>query len=319
MRISGDFRVEDVLTIEPCTRVELDGRVFVHDGGRIEARGSADCPVTFTSLKGSPGPGDWTYLDYEPTADNGSVFEHTIFEYGGNEHGLFAGNGEVEVAFRDVTVRHTEALGLDLRELDIVELSGAHFEDNPAHPFEIHGTDMGGIAEVTALDVQEPRILVSQGGGRAILSSDDTWSPQSIPDELTGELTFAADYVMEPGVHLMAPASARYFVRDGGTLSLLGTAEDPVILESAGDDPLPGDWEAVNFEGSSNTGRLWSHASSATGAGARSGWSTCTPTRCSRWSPSPSSGTRAATSTTEGPSPRRTPSMSPAHELQTVG
>ena len=72
------------LTIEPCSTIQIDTKIRVLSGGSIEAIGTPDCPITFTSVEEDPLPGDWERLDILEGADNGNVFEHVVFEYGGS-------------------------------------------------------------------------------------------------------------------------------------------------------------------------------------------------------------------------------------------
>jgi hypothetical protein len=67
----------------------------------------------------------------------------------------------------------------------------------------------------------------------------------------------------------MAPDS-RIIVEDGGSLDLLGTEADPVLIESAAEIPMAGDWNQVTFKSASD-GSLWQHATVRHGGGNGSG------------------------------------------------
>lgn len=95
--INGDFRIEALLTIEQdviVKNLDNNGRILVHEGGAIQAIGTADKPIIFTSqfddMHGGdntgdgptlPAPEDWGNI--ELTEVSGSVFSHCHFFYGG--------------------------------------------------------------------------------------------------------------------------------------------------------------------------------------------------------------------------------------------
>jgi len=76
------------LTIDPGATVKFKSGCRLHIGyrnsrGALFAQGTDALPITFTSVKNFPKPGDWPGLYfYNGTADGMSVIEHCIVEYG---------------------------------------------------------------------------------------------------------------------------------------------------------------------------------------------------------------------------------------------
>ncbi len=90
------------LTIEPGVRVEfyqetdqhLDDKFSITIDGQLIAIGLESKPITFTSARSKPEPGDWNYIEFTEKAVaaryteegqylSGSIFQHVIVEYGG--------------------------------------------------------------------------------------------------------------------------------------------------------------------------------------------------------------------------------------------
>jgi len=53
--------------------------------GVLVAKGTADKPITFTSAKATPAPGDWVGVYVRYTPSTGNAIEHAILEYAGAE------------------------------------------------------------------------------------------------------------------------------------------------------------------------------------------------------------------------------------------
>ncbi|MBN2189100.1 MAG: hypothetical protein JW699_06575 [Chitinispirillaceae bacterium] len=94
-----DFYVENTLTIRPGTVIKFhpDGPYMMLGGsGTVNAQGTIDSPVVFTSMKDDahgadnngdgaatvPAAEDWYFVNMNGT--NGSIFSHCHFYYGGN-------------------------------------------------------------------------------------------------------------------------------------------------------------------------------------------------------------------------------------------
>lgn len=247
-KFGGDLHVSAKLTIEPCTTVQVGARIFVENGGAIEAIGTEECPIIFTSPKATPAPGDWTYIDIKDDADNGNVFDHVIFEYGGNEHGIVTLRGGA--SFRNSTVRHTTHEGLELHNGRVLEFTNMTFEDIPSHPFGISSNDTEVVDGVTTTDVQDATIHVANG----TMTRDGSWEPQSIPYQLFGDIHFQAGLEIQAGTHIQIAPSSRFFVEQGGSIKTLGEDGNQVIIESANDTKVAGDWQQFNFKDTADSG-----------------------------------------------------------------
>jgi parallel beta-helix repeat protein len=94
--IDSSLLVEEgkTLTIEPGVVVKFNTGKGMQVDGCLIARGTEENPITFTSNKASPAPGDWvnilftdpaidTVYDESENYSNGCILQHCIVEYGG--------------------------------------------------------------------------------------------------------------------------------------------------------------------------------------------------------------------------------------------
>lgn len=83
---------EDVtLTIDPGVEIKFDGNFYIRADGTLNAQGTSQNLITFTSNKNNPSPGDWSVL----RLSNNSVLNYCEIEYGGGPDGSPSGWGAV--------------------------------------------------------------------------------------------------------------------------------------------------------------------------------------------------------------------------------
>jgi hypothetical protein len=106
------------MVVEAGVRVELvDATVDVF---KFDIRGTADAPVTFTSARPNPAPGDWGCMKF----GFASTIEHAVFEYAGKGAGCTGGNTKTAIIspaettitdtlFRDIDGAAIASVGCD--------------------------------------------------------------------------------------------------------------------------------------------------------------------------------------------------------------
>ena len=82
--VEADRRVaaHEVLVIEPGTEVVFSEGASLLSYGRVEAIGTEEAPILFTRAAGAA---SWGVLAVQGSAADGSVFDHCIFEYSGED------------------------------------------------------------------------------------------------------------------------------------------------------------------------------------------------------------------------------------------
>jgi hypothetical protein len=260
--VSEDLYVNGgALCVEPGVTVALGpGRKIVvgRDGaGALIARGwDADGqsnPVRFTSSEAVPHYGDWDTLLFHAQNDTTrSVLDNVVIEYGG----AFTQNQrscvvvfETMLAMRDVELR--SCLG-----------SGVWFDGPNARPdvFErIAFHHLGAAAlsiDVRQLPWLEGDVTMGEKSNYAEIRGGDLQADAllpawGVPWRLVGQqgITVENDAVLtlQAGVRLQLDSGLGLTAGSTtpGGLALAGTAEAPVVLTSAQEQPAAGDWDRV--------------------------------------------------------------------------
>lgn len=112
---SGDVAT---LTIAPGFTVKFGGSAGIYIGvfyyyaygeGTLNAVGTSDNPITFTSKQGSPAPGDWYSLNfYDYTHDAGTILDHCNIEY--TTYGIQCYNASPTI--QNCTIRESSYAGI---------------------------------------------------------------------------------------------------------------------------------------------------------------------------------------------------------------
>ena len=258
--VENGFDVNARLVIEPCARIEMGSGVLVHvrDGGSIVAQGTEDCPIVFTSALGAPAAGDWQRFDLWSTSSNDNVFEHVAFEWAGPDlYGAVWVESGATVAFRDVSVIGTTDDGLHFEpDARIEDFTRVDFDEIGGHPVHLGMRAAGAVADVAVTgSVADPRILVVP----STLTQDVTFSALAVPYEVDSQ-EINAGWTLDPGATVQLAPGALVHVREGGALRAVGTADAPVIIESAKDAPAAGDWARFDLWDSSSNANVLEHA-----------------------------------------------------------
>ncbi len=135
------------------------------------------------------------------------------------------------------------------------ELNTAALDPDSAHRLAGVGFDPAGNSDTSA----PVRFYVSPGTvHRGTVGYDQTWTPDSNPHVVQGELFIAARVVVQPGVEVQMSAGSRITVlgRAGSALVCPGTAAQPVRFASRSLVPAPGDWLGIEIEAGADSCRF---------------------------------------------------------------
>jgi parallel beta-helix repeat protein len=145
-KITQDFLVHkgEILIINPGTRVELTQGASVLSYGRVVAVGTATSPIVVTR---GPQAISWGVVALQGSDASGSVFDHCIFEYGGDDEleGVFY-SGALSIYNADATIRNClfrfsrgdDALNTKFSTTDVMHST---FMDNTADAYDADFSD----------------------------------------------------------------------------------------------------------------------------------------------------------------------------------
>ncbi len=224
--------------------------------GWLDAVGAANDPIRFTVDSDAPQPGDWRGLYFRSqTADDLTVLEHTVVEYGGHTNNANIHLASAAFPIRQSIIRNGSQYGIYADDSTTeAALEGNLFQNN------------GGMA-VSVPANEADRMTGNAGDGRieirqsAFNREGGIWRRQPMDYEIGGNITVqgaanGASSVLtiepgtfvrfRPGTRLTVGASG-YYTSYYGALIAEGTPELPVTLTSANALPSAGDWDGVHF------------------------------------------------------------------------
>jgi hypothetical protein len=245
------------LTIEPGTVIRFnDGAVLrLSNGASLQAVGTSQQRIRFEGAAPIKG--------YAYGLDIGSEsLETTIayadFAYLGavptrrEDGGAITGLGGGGLRLSNSTVSNSNYYGVDLADLPLLEFSQNIFKDNARAGVRVTASQVALLDEASDYD----SVVQVQGlfaGDK--LRTNATWkalnAPYLIEDALYVE---GVELTLGPGVALLFDQGNSLAVRDGGTLTAIGSEEKPIIF--AGLAETPGYWDGISFSSASPDSRL---------------------------------------------------------------
>ncbi len=246
--------VKAKLTIDPGTTIQIDNSsIVVSDNGSIVSNGTKDSPVTFTSTKTVPSPGDWTKIEIEDTASSGNEFNYTVFKYGGKGYyGMIEVGEGPETSFKNCTFSNSKSYGLYLDEgANIGNFEGNSF-DNMNEKALVYGY-LNSFENFKAIKsdtkTNKKNFVILDG----TLTHDITLRNLVVPYLINSSINIEAKLEVEAGT-VFKIDNATISVQENGVLKTLGESGKRVVFTSYKSVPAPGDWNNITIEDSAGNG-----------------------------------------------------------------
>lgn len=260
--------VEAAITIEAGTVIQFDDGVgfMVRGAGSIRAIGSQDALIVFTSRTKQKGA--WRGLYIESSSIN-NVFEHCRIEYGGGDSFNSNDNKGAIVVWAGSRLKLDNVIISDSENYGIsMEYGDTNFQMTNS---TITDTDGGPIITIA-------RNATSLGSGNSFTGNSEDWitvlSGFFSPNATLGKLdvpyrfdvsTFPFEMIVEsgvltiePGVQIEMEPSATLKVDANGSLKIIGSSLDPVVITGA--VKSPGSWSGIYYVFTTNINNVIEHA-----------------------------------------------------------
>ncbi|WP_028458336.1 right-handed parallel beta-helix repeat-containing protein [Chloroflexus sp. Y-396-1] len=292
-RVAGDITVASgaTLTIAPGMIIKFNSNVTLFVDGKLEAMGTANQPIYFTSYRddsvggdtngdsSSGAKGDWNWIQFNAISDDTSLIEHAVIRYGGGKSSFSYRGVYGNVYLRDAsptirhsTLAHSEGAGVYLESTaagsSAPVISNNRFSNNNSSI----NTDVTSRPTLTnnSSSANGTNGLLVRGG---TINSNTNWDQLDMVYRVAGDITVAsgATLTIAPGMIIKFNSNVTLFV--DGKLEAMGTANQPIYFTSYRDDSVggdtdgggsssgaKGDWNWIQFNAISDDTSLIEHA-----------------------------------------------------------
>ncbi len=273
------------ITIEPCAVVQMKSGASMIVEGKIVALGAEEKLIRFEraeaaapwktieARRGAELRFTWTLFDGGGKLDGSSPTQVGALDIRGDQDGATQ-----PILFVDtVVVKGSESLGILVREgggfapgsKDLAITGGASF------PISIWGRAAGGLPSGLYSGNAVDEIILPAMGGRDDIKEDAKLADLGVPYRIGGptggkSLTVAGSgsvplLTIAAGVKLRFDKDVRLDIDANsnvaaGALRVEGTAQSPVVFESAAATPAAGDWVGIVIEGTPDPRDSIAHA-----------------------------------------------------------
>jgi hypothetical protein len=254
VEVSGNYSMDGAtLTIEPGVTLAFkdDAMLSVgyYDTGKLEIKGTAEEPVTFTS-SGDDVAGVWKGVRLHGKA-NRSTIEGLVIEYAGGDRGGALKIDANDVEVKSSVVRHAKHAGVVIDgKGTLAEFSGNKFEDVGDVAMRVTPTVAGQIGEGNTFGDATVHVM----GGKIV--NDSTWKAIGTAFAVVGLVNVdgaegtRATLTLDPGTTLRFDAEGGFRVGYYalGGLKAIGEASSPILL-TAHEKQEAGSWGGLQVHG----------------------------------------------------------------------
>ncbi len=274
------------LTLEESVVVKLNSPSFgLQVMGTLECLGNLANPVVFTEINDDVfggdtngngaatvgGPGSWRGINFQPSATQ-CILSHVKLRFAGNVSLGAITFGSGDVAMSNCLIEYCLDEALDFSQVDgSPSIRNCRFENNKRSMNNLRLTNFKNLRDNTAIGntlANSPRVVTS------VVGPDDVILKRSLIDgtciAASGFSVATGDSLrIESGCIIKFTAATQSLVVSGGTMLIIGTGIEPVVLTTIADDAFggdtnldgpssssPGDWRGVNIASGALAGRV---------------------------------------------------------------
>ena len=244
LSLSGrGFTVGSGTTILMTKGIGID----VNQGGSLRIRGTPSRPVRFGAEENV---GTWKGIRVEAGVEANNEWENLEITDAGDAQWTGATHtkssiylsGNAAVKMVGVTVRNSRGHGILIDEGVSLQFENGTFEGNNI-PARVHPSTAHALGpETRFIDNENNYVSVSAGSQ----TGSTTWSALEVPFRIEGGLNVEGDLSLEPGAELEVTQNTSIQVSVGGTLTALGTEEEPIVFR--GVNASRGFWRGIDVQ-----------------------------------------------------------------------
>ena len=250
--VEGELKLDGnaLVTIEPGVCIAFksaNGGIYVGENAGISMVGTEDKPIVLRGPINNNNPGSWKWVDIY-SARNDNRMEHVEFLNGGSDanYGVVLVEDDAKLSMKHCTVNGSLGKG--------VYANGTltAFENNtiknvkkyPLYLSNIFGTPLG--KGNTYTDNGNNFIQVDHYNKDA---NEGTLTNQGIPYEVVSDIdvTDQRHLTVEPGTTIaFAAVNGNIIVRENARITMVGTADEPIVVRGPINNNNPGSWEFID-------------------------------------------------------------------------
>lgn len=267
--VEGTWSINAAVTVEAGIRFMMTpgARIDIGSSGSLTAEGSAERPIFIEGEEAARGY--WDYIRFQSNNPN-NILNYCVISHGGgsslsNRSGAISMVDNAQLSISNTIVRESQRNGF------IVTSSDNRlpvFENNTItgcelFPMKIKPQQLSSIDMTTTFSSDNGFNKIEVDGTSVITAL--TINKVAGPYLFTGTVTLNGATEIEPGTHIEMGPGARIEVKSTGSLSIAGTASDPIII--TGEQEAKGYWEYIYYNDTNSPNNIIQHADISYGGG----------------------------------------------------
>lgn len=226
------------LAVGPGVRIEFgsNSHLTINSGGRLNATGTADDRITFTSTDPA---GAWRGINFNGSRSADNVLHYTDIRNGGSANWSGAPYSRSAVLLQGqalADIQHTTITESGGQGITILDGSDITFERNTlthnAVAAWVHPNVVGRLGENINIFGNTANVVRVVFSNNDRVSTAQTWRNLGVPFEIQDRFFIEAALTLELGVHLAFAADASVIVQDGGSLKAIGVPGQRITFRS---------------------------------------------------------------------------------------